>query len=85
MSSFLDREDDLRFRRTTWLLSKLGSKEKSSDNNERQGPMANALGELTALASLFVRQHEIVAVMPRMQRDTQELGGLNNLRSRRTL
>ena len=65
--NFSTRKDDLRFRRITWLLSLLGSKRKADDDTSHKHPKNNIkplLGELTWLANLLVRHHEVVAVMP---------------------
>jgi hypothetical protein len=57
------REDDLRFRRTTWLLSKLQAIGPRSEDQSLSAPDAIALQQLGSLANLFVRQHEVVAVI----------------------
>jgi hypothetical protein len=60
---FFTLEDDLRFRRTTWLLSKLQAIGPASIDPSL--PVADAaLQQLSSLATLFVRQHEVVAVIP---------------------
>jgi hypothetical protein len=56
-------EDDLRFRRTTWLLSKLQAIGPRSEDPSLPDADA-ALQQLSSLANLFVRQHEVVAVIP---------------------
>ena len=57
--------DDLRFTQITWLLSQLEGK---ADGNTGLGQPDDTttplLEELTWLANLFVRNHEVVAVMP---------------------
>jgi hypothetical protein len=62
------REDDLRFRRTTWLLCKLQVIGPRGDTTSDDPPSPSAdvvaLQQLSSLANLFVRQHEIVAVIP---------------------
>jgi hypothetical protein len=68
--AFFTRHDDLRFRRTTWLLCKLLVTGPQDDTPSTPGdrysptPEVVALQQLCSLANLFVRKHEIVAVIP---------------------
>jgi hypothetical protein len=64
MGPFFTKEDDLRFRRTTWLLSKLQAIGPPSEDQSLSATDAVALQQLGSLATLFVRQHEVVAVIP---------------------
>jgi hypothetical protein len=68
-------EDDLRFRRTTWLLSKLQA---IGPRSELFLPDTDAdavaLQQLSSLANLFVRQHEVVAVIPAKPTAAPQLG-----------
>lgn len=64
-SIFSTRDDDLRFRRITWLLSLLETKAESDTSSGYPDPVAKPLLEQVAwLANLLVRNHEVVAVMP---------------------
>jgi hypothetical protein len=75
--SFFTREDDLRFRRTTWLLNLLkGREESGGDRGEfpRKGThLPVVFRELTSLATIFVRNYEVVAVIPRVDGVRYEL------------
>jgi hypothetical protein len=68
--AFFTRQDDLRFRRTTWLLCKLlvtgprGDTPSTREDRLSPTPEVIALQQLCSLANLFVRKHEIVAVIP---------------------
>jgi hypothetical protein len=66
--AFFTRQDDLRFRRTTWLLSKLQVTGPRGDttnyNPSSSSAEAVALEQLCSLVNLFVRKHEIIAVIP---------------------
>jgi hypothetical protein len=64
---FFTHQDDLRFRRTTWLLSKLQVTDPPAhihDDPHSSTTAVVALQQLCSLANLFVRKHEIVAVIP---------------------
>jgi hypothetical protein len=62
---FFTRQDDLRFRRTTWLLSKLQvTVPPAPIHDDSSATAVIALQQLCSLANLFVRKHEIVAVIP---------------------
>ena len=60
---FLNRDEDLQFRRVTWLLSVIKERGDTKPSPSYNMDTFSGLRELRSFANLLVRHHEVVAVM----------------------